>query len=137
VKRGGPLRRVTPLRGTSTLKRTPLKVGKPKRRRRRTAAINAEIARLSRGRCVRCKTKRALQPHHVLDVQMFSEHELEPRNIVLVCAGCHDEHTRAHRRLRIDELPDEVIAFVYSTGGREVLHLERYYKTAPGGTGHR
>lgn len=109
------------------LKRTPLAAGKTKRRKPRTAAMNAEIVRLSRGRCVRCKTRRDLQPHHVLDVQMFPEYELEPRNIVLICAADHDEHTRARRRLRIDELPDEVVAFVYSAGGREVLHLERYY----------
>jgi len=137
VKRSQLARRTPLARGVSVLKRTPLTAKPPKQRKSRPAKINAEIVRLSSGRCIRCKAKRGLQPHHVLDVQMFPAYELEPRNIVLACAGCHDEHTRAHRRFRLDELPDEVIAFVRSRGGREVLHLERYYKPAPGGTGHR
>jgi hypothetical protein len=47
--------------------------------------------------------------------------------MVLACAGCHDEHERAHRRLRMAELPPRVLAWAMSRGGREALYVQRTY----------
>src|SRR4051794_20577987 len=75
VKRS-PLARKTPLaRGTATLTRTAIKPGKRKTRQKMPPGVAAEVKRLSRGRCVRCGTRRDLQRHHVLPVAIFAEYE--------------------------------------------------------------
>jgi 5-methylcytosine-specific restriction endonuclease McrA len=139
MQRGGPLRRLTPLRGTSTLKRTPLKAGKPKQRRKVPRAAALEVAARSRGRCVVCGGRRNLTRHHVLPVQRWPELELVAANMVLVCWDpCHANHEAAHRRILMAELPECAITLAHATSGAAVVFLERTYpKTAPGGTGHR
>lgn len=112
--------------------REPLKRTPRKTRAKLSAAVIAEVAKRCRGRCVRCRTKRALQRHHVLPVRLWPEYEAEPRNMVLVCEGCHDEHERAHRRLRLVELPEECALWAYTRGGRESLYIERTYPGALG-----
>jgi 5-methylcytosine-specific restriction endonuclease McrA len=127
VKRSS-LARKTPLaRGTATLTRTAIKPGKRKTRQKMPPGVAAEVKRLSRGRCVRCGTRRGLQRHHVLPVAIFAEYETEALCMVLACAGCHDEHERAHRRLRMAELPPRVLAWAMSRGGRESLYVQRTY----------
>ena len=56
------------------------------------------------------------------------EHALESRNLVALCAGCHDNHERAHRRIRYDELPDETRTWISTLGGQETSYLERTYR---------
>lgn len=127
-----PLARKTPLsRGDTTLTRTALAPGKRKTRKKMPPGVIPEVKRMSHGRCVCCGTRRALQRHHVLPVAKWPEHETEARNMVLACAGCHDEHERAHRRLRLTELPEPVIAFVRSRGGIESLYLDQTYPRDP------
>jgi 5-methylcytosine-specific restriction endonuclease McrA len=139
VSSGGPLRRLTPLRGTSTLKRTPLKAGKPKQRRKVPRAAALEVAARSRGRCVVCGGRRNLTRHHVLPVQRWPELELVAANMVLVCWDpCHAAHENASRRIRWEHLPECSITLAETTSGAASIYLAKTYpRTAPGGTGHR
>jgi 5-methylcytosine-specific restriction endonuclease McrA len=107
--------------------RKPLRQTPRKQRASLTPAQVREVARQSGGRCIRCGSKRRLQRHHALPVSKWPEHEREPRNMVLACEGCHDEHERAHRRFRHDELPEAVRTWIRSLGGREALYMERTY----------
>lgn len=129
------LKRKTPMaRGTTTLRRTtPLAPSKPKRRAKISTEVAGQVARLSNKRCVRCGTRRALQRHHVLPVRLWPEYETVAFCMVLVCAGCHDEHERAHRRLRLGELPDVVVAWARSRGGREAAYMDATYRDHGGG----
>lgn len=107
--------------------RSTLTPGKRKTRAKMPPGVALEVKRQSRGRCVRCGTRRALQRHHVLPVARWPQYETEALNMVLACAGCHDEHERAHRRLRLDELPPAVVAFARTRGGIEALYLDKVY----------
>jgi 5-methylcytosine-specific restriction endonuclease McrA len=117
------------LKRSTPLKRTPLK---PKARipqwmRLRTLGF-------SQNRCVVCDTNGAwvpLQLHHVLPQSQWPEYDQWPDNLVAVCPGCHDNHERAHRRIRYDELPEQVRTWVRTLGGRENMYLERTYPRVP------
>jgi hypothetical protein len=131
VKRGGPLRRLTPLRGTSTLKRTPLKAGKAKRpRRAQPIKVLAKIAKRSQGRCIVCGTKcdPRRDRHHVLPVQSWPALEFVAENQVLVCLADHMAHEGASRRIRMAELPECAITLAHATSGAAVVFLERTYR---------
>jgi len=82
------------------------------------------VYRRSAGRCIVCRERPAVQVHHVLPKSRFPQHALETDNLVGVCPGCHDEHERAHRRIRLDDLPAAVIAFARH---HEPGYLLRYY----------
>jgi hypothetical protein len=130
VKRGGPLRRLTPLRGTSTLKRTPLKAGKPKQRRAQSADVLALIAKRSHGRCIVCRAKcdPRRDRHHVLPVQSWPDLEFVADNQVLICLPDHMAHEGASRRIRMAELPECAITLAHATSGAAVVFLERTYR---------
>jgi hypothetical protein len=129
VKRS-PLTRRTPLAGGSTLKRTPLKAGKPKRRRKQPAEVLAAIAKRSGGRCIVCRAKcdPRRDRHHVLPVQTWPELELVAANQILVCLDDHMAHEGASRRIRMAELPACAITLAHATSGAAVVYLERTYR---------
>lgn len=128
MRRGGPLKRSAPLaRGDVQLQRTPLKPGRRKWRKTLTDATKREVMQRSRGRCIVCGSKRMLQRHHVLPVQRWPEYETTVENMVIVCAGCHDEHERARRRIPLAALPQSVRTWVVTRGGREESYLYRTY----------
>lgn len=108
--------------------RKPLSRGKQKRRSQLPLETALAVSVRSRGRCVVCGSRRRLQKHHVLPVQHWPQYELEELNLVIVDAGCHDEHERAHRRIRWDELPQETRTWIRTLGGRETLYAERTYR---------
>lgn len=122
MKRGGPLRRRTRLRQTA-----PLKPGTRKQRAPIPAGVAAEVIRRDEGACVVCGRSRSLQPHHVLPVEHWPEFTTHPANIVLICWPDHDNHERAHRRIRWDELPPETIRLAQQTSGAAAAYLERSY----------
>jgi 5-methylcytosine-specific restriction endonuclease McrA len=136
-----PLARTTPLsRGDSTLKRTPLarsamanatlqalRPSTPKRRPKLPGAVRQAALKRSRGRCIVCGERQRLQAHHVLPVREWPELTAVESNIVGLCAGCHDNHERAHRRIRWHELPECAITLAYSTSGAAAVFLERTY----------
>jgi 5-methylcytosine-specific restriction endonuclease McrA len=80
--------------------------------------------------CLVCDETHAIRPmhmHHVLPQSQWPEHDQQPFNLVAICAGCHDNHERAHRRIRYDELPEQVRTWIRTLGGRETLYTERTY----------
>jgi 5-methylcytosine-specific restriction endonuclease McrA len=116
----------------SGLKRsTPLKRMPPKSKARIDSKIRSVVWKRQERRCVACGV-RVLRPqiHHVLPQSQWFEHAHDPRNMVAICPGCHDNHERAHRRIRYDELPEQVRTWVRTLGGRENMYLERTYPRA-------
>lgn len=107
--------------------RQPLKRTQRKTRAKLSPAKIREVNQRSRGRCIVCGSKRMLQRHHVLPVQRWPQYETQGLNLVLVCAGCHDEHERAHRRIPYGSLPKSVRTWIRTLGGRETLYMERTY----------
>lgn len=105
--------------------RKPLKRAPRKTRAKLPPSTLKAVSKASRGRCVVCGTKRALQRHHVLAVSRWPQYETEALGMVLVCAGCHDNHERAHRRIRYGELPEATRTWLRTLGGRENLEAER------------
>jgi hypothetical protein len=73
-------------------------------------------------------TVEAFDPHHVLPQAQWPEHAENPFNLVMVCWHHHDNHERAHRRIRYDELPEQVRTWIRTLGGRETLYVERTYR---------
>jgi 5-methylcytosine-specific restriction endonuclease McrA len=127
VKRGGPLRRTTPLRQTVKLARsTPLRAGRPKQRAPIPPEVAAAVIHRDKG-CIVCGTGRSLQPHHVLPVERWPELTTHPHNIVLICWADHDNHTRAHRRIKLEELPPEAVRLAQETSGAAAAYLWRTY----------
>jgi 5-methylcytosine-specific restriction endonuclease McrA len=132
------------LQRRTPLKRTPLKsatgwqamdapvapLRKPTKRKpkaRFAKDVRAFIAFRDRG-CVVCKAPRLrVEMHHVLPQSKFPAYAKRTENLVALCAGCHDEHERAHRRIRYDELPEQVRTWVRTLGGREEIYMERTY----------
>lgn len=90
----------------------------------RPAAVQA----LLRRRAVRS----AKQVHHAFPRQTWPELTHELANLVGVCAGCHDEHERAHRRLPWAVLPPETIALAAGDDKRRSF-LERTYPRTDSG----
>lgn len=125
------LKRRAPLaRGTSTLSRsTPLRSDPARRKRRQSisAKVRRDVYARSNRKCIVCRKRRPLTIHHVLPVREWPALELDARNMVGVCAGCHDEHERAHRRIRWSELPECAITLAYATSGAAAVYLERTY----------
>lgn len=121
--------------------RQPLSQGKRRQKARIPQPIRAAVLRRQGGKCITpgCKGRPAHR-HHCLDEQMFPQAACEPGNLVAICPACHDNHTRAHRRLRREWLPPGLGALAVSIGPRAVSFLERTYPhsgAAPGGTGLR
>lgn len=66
--------------------------------------------------------------HHVLPERAWPEFVKLAANVVLVCAACHDEHERAHRRLALDQLPAESLSWLATVAdGPAGVYLERTY----------
>lgn len=73
------------------------------------------------------RIRRIAHLHHVLPVQSFARWELNPENLVGICAECHDEHERAHRRIPYTALPVIVRLFAQNAGGQESMYIHRTY----------
>jgi hypothetical protein len=106
VKRGGPLKR-----------RTPLRPKPPERLPRPAPATLREVARRDFGRCIVCvyrgqHPQPAGPPHHVLPKARWPQWNDVSTNLVTVCLPHHDEHERAHRRISWEALPAPVQAWV-------------------------
>lgn len=128
MERREPLRRKTPLKATAnTLRRTPLKTSARKRRPKVSDEHRLTAFKRSRGKCIVCSARVKLQAHHVLPVRDWPMLANMAENMVGVCPGCHDNHERAHRRIRWDELPQCAITLAYSTSGAAAVYVERTY----------
>lgn len=123
------LTRKTPLaRGSTTLARTkPLAPGKRKTRQRIPPNARQRVFTRSKRKCIVCHRRVRLSIHHVLPVRLFPDLQLDPANMTGVCEGCHDNHERAHRRIRWAELPECAITLAHATSGAAVVFLERTY----------
>jgi 5-methylcytosine-specific restriction endonuclease McrA len=119
------MERRTPLKRTKGLKRSA-----PKPKARIPHNVRRAVLRRQGWRCVVCGPRNTLylQMHHVLPQEKWPEHDENPFNLVAICAGCHDNHERAHRRIRYDELPEQVRTWIRTLGGRETLYVERVYR---------
>jgi 5-methylcytosine-specific restriction endonuclease McrA len=113
--------RTAPVRRSEGLKRRDVPGGK---RRPVPRHIRRAVFARSNGLCVVCGG-RAAHLHHVLPVQRWPEHEHEPRNMVAVCPGCHDNHERAHRRIRRGELSAAVLDWATTACG---WYVEKVYR---------
>jgi 5-methylcytosine-specific restriction endonuclease McrA len=119
----------------SELKRTKgLKRSAPKPKARIPHNVRRSVYRRQNWCCVACGMSvltalSRLDLHHVLPQQTWPEHGQQPFNLVAICPGCHDNHERAHRRIRYDELPEQVRTWIRTLGGRETLYVERTYPT--------
>lgn len=98
MKRGGPLRRLTPLRGKNGLKRTgPIKT----RRKKDEGLAEARQQTFARslGRCEArwdgC-TQAAEHAHHRLRRSQGGKHT--PDNLLAVCSHCHEQIHRNPER---------------------------------------
>lgn len=130
VERRAPLKRGTPLaRGTATLSRaTPLRPGERKRRPKVSDGQRLAAFRRTGKRCAVCGHRHQLQAHHVLPVRLWPELANLADNMMGLCAGCHDAHERAARRIRWAELPECAITLAYATSGAAAVYLERIYR---------
>lgn len=159
MKRGEPLKRTAPLArsGQPLARRTPLGRGNghlarsnPQTGRKASAglkrsapkvkapipkAVREHVYAREEGKCIKCRRvvgrglfERAL--HHVLPEREWPEYVKFRTNVVLVCAGCHDEHERAHRRIAIGDMPLEVLLWIATLpDGPALVYLERTYST--------
>lgn len=135
--------------------RKPLGRGTPKKRVSVPAGVRNKVRTRSGGWCVACLARNGIfatngnlpreyrvptrimgargdiRPiahlHHVLPVEKWPEWVTERFNLVGVCAACHDEHERAHRRIPFEALPTEVRLFVQNTGCPEAMYLHKTY----------
>lgn len=137
MKKRKPLKR-SPLAGRGELRRRlPLERGEfpgrraPKQPRARTSHDAWKEARGRSGqRCVQCEEKCFGQVHHVLPKRMFPDLVDDARNLVWMCAGCHDEHERAHRRLPLAKLPTCAFELAAEVGDRALAYIQRTYPAA-------
>jgi 5-methylcytosine-specific restriction endonuclease McrA len=117
----------------SELKRTKgLKRSAPKPKARIPHNVRRAIYRRQDFRCLVCREglwALGFHVHHVLPQSKWPEHDQQMHNLVAICVGCHDNHERAHRRIRYDELPEQVRTWIRTLGGRETLYVERTYPT--------
>jgi 5-methylcytosine-specific restriction endonuclease McrA len=127
LKRSTPLKSATGWSATDA-PRKPLKRSKPKSRPK----IARDGIRLRQGwRCLVCKALSVrLEVHHVLPLRLWPEHGTDEANLVALCPQCHARHESAFRRIRYEELPEQVRTWVRTFGGRENLYLERTYPRA-------
>jgi 5-methylcytosine-specific restriction endonuclease McrA len=126
LKRSTPLKSATGWSAMDT-PRTPLKRTKRKKSVWLSAHARQTAWARSGARCTVCHKWASLQIHHVLPKSQWPEHAHAIDNLVAVCAGCHDNHERAHRRIRYEELPEQVRTWVRTLGGREEIYMERTY----------
>jgi 5-methylcytosine-specific restriction endonuclease McrA len=114
----------------SELKRTKgLKRSAPKPKARIPGSVRQAVYRRQNWHCLLCPTWGTLHLHHVLSQQHYPEHDQQPLNLIALCADCHMRHENAHRRVRYDELPEQVRTWIRTLGGRETLYVERTYPT--------
>jgi 5-methylcytosine-specific restriction endonuclease McrA len=113
----------------SELKRTTgLKRSAPKPKARIPHNVRRAILRRQDYRCLVCgEGWFRLQLHHVLPQSKWPEHDEQMMNLVALCEPCHARHENAHRRIRYDELPEQVRTWIRTLGGRETLYTERTY----------
>lgn len=90
-----PLRRKTPMRSQSQLRRTRIKPYKPKKESRIPDAVGAAVKRRSRGICERCQIKPGTELHHRVTRARGGPHD--EFNLVHLCSECH--HVHAHGQL--------------------------------------
>jgi hypothetical protein len=121
--RAAPLRRSEGLARGNGLARKVTPQNGFTRRRKIPPHVRKRAMTRTRGRCAVCRG-RATQLHHVLPRRSFPEHEVDDRNLVPVCDGCHDEHERAHRRIPRAALPAIVLHFVMT---QCAWYVERTY----------
>lgn len=139
MKRGKPLSRGKGLKRGKVLgsdpdktrdwqnrSRKPLSPGTPKVRTPIPTATRAVVYKRSRGKCIMCPS-RIDHVHHVLPVQSHPKWDTEVLNLVGLCAPCHDEHERWHRRIPLASLPIEVRLFAQNAGPQEAIYLHRNY----------
>jgi 5-methylcytosine-specific restriction endonuclease McrA len=110
--------------------RRPLKRSAPKPKARIPHNVRRAVSRRQGWGCLVCGDRGAgdwIQMHHVLPQAKWPEHDGNPLNLVAICWACHDNHERAHRRIRYDELPEQVRTWIRTLGGRETLYTERTY----------
>jgi hypothetical protein len=108
-----------------------------KKKRKAKAKARAKIANGKRAqvaarqgwRCVACGSTLPawFDTHHVLPQGKWPEHAHERDNLVAIDRGCHDNHERAHRRIRYDELPQQVREWIGTLGEPEKMYAERTY----------
>lgn len=71
-------------------------------------------------RCEVCGAGGYLEAHHVLREQWVRRHGgdvYDPRNRLVVCPACHPDGARGGRKLAIEHVRDEMIAFAVDTAG--------------------
>jgi 5-methylcytosine-specific restriction endonuclease McrA len=128
----GHLARSNPQTGRKA--RAALKRGPAKVKASIPKAVREHVYARDEGRCVRCRRvvgrglfERAL--HHVLPEREWPAFVKVAANVVLVCAGCHDEHERAHRRLALEQLPAETFTWLRSLPDGPIgVYIERTYQ---------
>lgn len=95
-----------------------------------------------RKKCVVCGSKKDVHAHHVVEKQYLAhlfprgangktlaELRADPRNGIALCAGCHERHTNASRRVPIDKLPAAAFEFAAELGLQH--RLGRRFYAAP------
>ncbi len=112
--------RVLPLQGGWL---TPRPSNAPKGGRVPAPARKAAFAR-THGACITCSA-RAAQVHHVLPRNKWPHLAKLAANLVGICAACHDEHERAHRRIPRALLPAAALALAEAEG--LTWYIERTY----------
>lgn len=137
----------TPLERTTELtQRAPVK-----RKATIPQAVRAAVVDRSGGWCVRCLWRYDVAPadvrqargrvgriahlHHLLEERNFPAWAQEVRNLIGLCAACHDEHERAHRRVPWDALPLTCrvwLLHVASTDGAAYRAVRTNYPGAAG-----
>jgi 5-methylcytosine-specific restriction endonuclease McrA len=118
------MERRTPLKRTKGLKRSA-----PKPKARIPHNVRRAVCRRQQYRCLVCgEPWLRLDLHHVLPQSKWPEHDEQMMNLVAVCETCHARHEVAHRRIRYDELPEQVRTWIRTLGGRETLYVERTYR---------
>jgi hypothetical protein len=105
-----------------------------------TVVLAAVITRDGSG-CLLCPAA-AQHPHHVLPRRRWPQHNQEPRNVILLCAGCHAAHEHPgvnDTRIQWMTLPLEVRLWLMAQAvddGEAAAFIERAYQYNPGpGTG--
>lgn len=138
------MKRSQPKRKTELQRSDPAKIrawrqssaAKRKRRQPMPQQVRMQARQRSLGRCVVCvwegkpRAGKAEHLHHVMDVQMFPDLELEPDNLVGLCLQHHANHHAAFERVPREALPECCLILALEVGDRAVDHLKRFYPFA-------
>lgn len=127
------------LRADGVERRTPLRRTGGRRRAALPAPVRAEAFARSDGLCVGClhagRRTRATDPHHLLPVRLFPEHELEAANVVALCRPCHERHESAFLRLpwaAVAEVPCRAfLRAAAAAHGASAAYIRRTYPDSP------